>query len=158
MTASNANPFSAPKPHDVGALPPPFTGWDAEDVKSRYMLSRNLRALGMVYILLGVSALAITAAALDPAITRILLPIGLGLPVAGIGYVSRARWGNIAGLVVAVLFLLGFVISLAAGRPRFMLLLFGVVGVQIFVEGKRLFGKDRITHKALEAAYKRTKR
>lgn len=157
MTDSSSNPFSPPGAYDVTPLPTQIDDLDFKGLKSLYLVSRNLRALAVIYILFGIGLMVGAGLAYNTAMI-ILLPFGLGFLLAGIGYMKRTGWGNILGLVVACFYLVGFVFSLASGRPGLLGLIFGVVGVQIFVKGKRLFGVDRVTHQELKDAYQRSKR
>jgi hypothetical protein len=150
------NVFAPPR-SNVEVRTGPEALWDMtfKQVRRLYHASSSIRALGFLY---GLGTAGVAAAVLIPLFSATRspgLPGALGLLVLGGGLslaatvtsFTRPAWGRWLGIGICVLNL----VNIPFGT------LIGVAGLVAYVQGRRLFGRDRFLHKEVVDVYKQRK-
>lgn len=128
-----------------GGNDPALRGLSTKDLKALFNHSHTIRALiflwflGLALILLVIAGTARMGTANAMGVPLLLLGALLAACIYGCWH--RPSWGYPVGIVVCVLILMAFPIGT----------LCGLLGLFAFVNGKRLFGPDRLTHEQLKA-------
>ena len=124
-----------------------------KQVRKLAMATLNIRALGVLWglgsmvLIAGLVAVAFTPsqASAPATISAVLLVLIGGLSVAACySAFSRPAWGRPLGIVFCALALLNFPFGT----------IIGILGLVAYVQGKRLFGPDKLLHKDVMAVYK----
>lgn len=155
----------APPQAELEARVGPEDLWEMEfkRVKKLAMASINIRVLGVLWglgafgVIAGVAMIAMGtgAASGGPDMRGASLGLGAiflvsgGLSVAACySAFARPGWGRPLGIVLLVLGLLSFPFGT----------IIGILGLIAYVQGKRLFGADKLEHKDVMAVYKQRKK
>lgn len=153
MNASTANPYLPPQTNPVAvAERNQFKDIATPDLKKLRNDSSTIRTFA-VLVLIGATLMLVGSIAVlvgsDMATTGMteLAIMGILLPwyaLTGVGLIRRQVWGRYLGFMTAAFSLLGFPIGT----------LIGVLVLISLSRSARLFGPDRLNHKALNTEWK----
>ncbi|HUQ29364.1 MAG TPA: hypothetical protein VM051_12275 [Usitatibacter sp.] len=131
-----------------------------KEVRKLYLASVNIRALGVLYGLGAVGAIAAggillftpskgdDAQSMGIALAIVIVALGMIHVAATVSSYSRPTWGRWLGVLLCGLSLL----SIPFGT------IIGILGLVAYAQGGRLFGADRLLHKDVAAVYKLRKK
>ena len=156
------NVFAPPRANlDVHEGPEALWEMSFKEVRKLYLASVNVRALGLLYGLGAVGAIAAggiflfaplkdagRAESMGAAFAAILVFLGVIYIAATISSYTRPRWGRWLGIVLCALSLLSFPFGT----------IIGIMGLIAYAQGGKLFGPDRLYHNDVAAVYKQRKK
>ena len=131
--------------------------WDLswKDLRKLYYASVNIRTIGVLNVIGSLLLIAVLAipfftgsasaqpGSLVPVVAFIFVATALSLLVAWTAF-ARPGWGRWFGIVMLVIGLINFPIGT----------LISIWGLVAYIQGRRLFGADRLTHKEVADVYK----
>lgn len=150
MQSPSDNPYAAPL--ESGVVTPPRNDFPDIDTKALKRLrndSHSIRTMAALFIL-GITIFGFLMLGMvfsgNLGLMELILPVGVVAFQAAVmvGLILRASWGRILGFISGALMLFGFPIGT----------LIGVLFLIALARADRLFGPNRLTHKALEAEWK----
>lgn len=152
------NPYATPDAKLQHSIDQPLLErLSSQKLKVLYRRSRTVKVIAGLWLFFGMlfalCAILAMFGVLTPAdLSRSEFVIGsavlaLATLIPGIGLIGRAAWGKVAGIGACILSLFGFPVGT----------LIGVLGLAAIFGAPELFGKHRISHTDIKAAYKTAK-